>query len=89
MDNLGWIGVASLLVAGLTVTIGTIAPAMGQARAVSQSLMSIAQQPDEAGTISRTLFVGLAFIESLAIYCLVISIIVIFVNPFWSAVKGG
>ncbi|NLT36103.1 MAG: F0F1 ATP synthase subunit C [Gaiellales bacterium] len=89
MDNLGWIGVASLIAAGLTIAVGCIAPALSQGKAVAQSVASIAQQPDEAGTISRTLFVGLAMIESLAIYCLVISIIIIFVNPFWSAVKGG
>jgi F0F1-type ATP synthase membrane subunit a len=50
------------------------------------------QQPDEAGTITRTLFVGLAMIESVAIYCFVISIILIFANPFWNymvAKSGG
>lgn len=89
MDNVGIIGMASLAVAGLTIAIGTISPAMAQAKSVAQALSSIAQQPDESGTISRTLFVGLAMIESLAIYCFVISIIIIFVNPFWNAVKGG
>ena len=45
-----------------------------------------AQQPDEANVITRTLFVGLAMVESTAIYCLVISIILIFSNPFWNYV---
>jgi len=49
-------------------------------------LSAMAQQPDEAGPISRTLFIGLAMIESIAIYCLVISIILIFANPFWNHV---
>ncbi|GAH52458.1 unnamed protein product, partial [marine sediment metagenome] len=44
------------------------------------------QQPDEANTITRTLFVGLAMVESTAIYCLVISVILIFANPFWNYV---
>jgi len=49
-------------------------------------LASIAQQPDAAPTISRTLFVSLAMIESTAIYCFVVSMILIFANPFWEAV---
>jgi len=46
----------------------------------------MAQQPDEADTITRTLFVGLAMVESTAIYCFVVSLIVIFANPFWDYV---
>jgi F-type H+-transporting ATPase subunit c len=45
---------------------------------------SLAQQPDASATITRTLFVGLAMIESLAIYCFVVSMILIFANPFWT-----
>jgi F-type H+-transporting ATPase subunit c len=40
--------------------------------------------PDASSTITRTLFVGLAMIESLAIYCFVVSMILIFANPFWT-----
>lgn len=88
MDNIGLIGIASIAIAGLTMSIGSIAPAIGQGRAVSQALKSIAQQPDESNTISRTLFVGLAMIESTAIYCFVIAMILIFANPFWNYVIG-
>ena len=86
MDNLGLIGVVSIAVAGLTMAIGSIGPALGEGRAVSQALTSLAQQPDEANTITRTLFVGLAMIESMAIYCFVIAMILIFANPFWNHV---
>jgi F-type H+-transporting ATPase subunit c len=68
------------------MAIGSVAPAVGEAKALQQALSAIAQQPDEAGSISRTLFIGLAMIESIAIYCLVISIILIFANPFWNHV---
>jgi F-type H+-transporting ATPase subunit c len=73
-----------LVVAGLTIAIGSIGPALGEARALSDALRSIAQQPDESGTIVRTLFVGLAMVESTAIYCFVVSMIVLFANPFWN-----
>lgn len=89
MDNVGIVGVASIVTAGITIAIGSIGPALGEGRAVAQALNSIAQQPDEANTISRTLFVGLALIESTAIYCFVISMILIFANPFWNQVTGG
>jgi F-type H+-transporting ATPase subunit c len=92
MDSVSLIGAASIIAAGLTIGIGSIGPALGEGRALAQALSAIAQQPDEAGTITRTLFVGMAMVESTAIYCFVISIILIFVNPFWTyaiAQAGG
>ena len=69
-------------VAGLTVAIGSIGTGLGQGRAVDSALDAIARQPDASDRISRTLFIGLAMIESLAIYCLVIALILLFANPF-------
>jgi F-type H+-transporting ATPase subunit c len=89
MDSMTWIAIISILTAGLTISIGSIGPALGEARAVAQALASIAQQPDESATITRTLFVGLAMIESTAIYCFVVAMILVFANPFWERVAGG
>jgi F-type H+-transporting ATPase subunit c len=89
MDNIGLIGMASIVTAGLTMAIGSIGPALGQGRAVAQALSAIAQQPDEANNISRTLFIGLAMVESTAIYCFVIAIVLLFANPFWNAMLSG
>ncbi len=86
MDNIGIIGAASIVVSGLTIAIGSIGPALGEGRAVAQALAALAQQPDEANTIIRTLFVGMALVESTAIYCFVITLILIFANPFWNYV---
>ncbi|MEI7524321.1 MAG: F0F1 ATP synthase subunit C [Mariniphaga sp.] len=86
MDNITIIGAVSILTAGITMAIGSIGPAMGEAKAVVAALTSIAQQPDAASTITRTLFVGLAMIESMAIYCFVVSMILLFANPFWNFV---
>jgi F-type H+-transporting ATPase subunit c len=86
MDSMTLIAVASIVTAGLTIAIGCIAPALGEGRAVALALSSLAQQPDASATITRTLFVGLAMIESLAIYCFVVSMILIFSNPFWNHV---
>jgi F-type H+-transporting ATPase subunit c len=84
VDNLALIGIVSIFTAGITIAIGSIGPALGEGRAVDRALQSIAQQPDEANTITRTLFVGLAMIESTAIYCFVVTMILLFANPFWN-----
>jgi F-type H+-transporting ATPase subunit c len=89
MESSELIGAVSIIIAGLTIAIGSIAPALGEARALAQALQAIAQQPDEANTLTRTLFVGLAMIESTAIYCLVVALILIFANPFWSYFTQG
>jgi F-type H+-transporting ATPase subunit c len=86
MDNMTTIAVVSIVIAGLTTGFGTMVPALAEGRAVATALRSLAQQPDASATITRTLFVGLAMIESLAIYCFVISMILIFANPFWNHV---
>jgi len=84
MQDISWIATVSIITAGLTIAIGSIGPAFGEARALAQALSAIAQQPDEANTITRTLFVGLAMIESTAIYCFVVTMILLFANPFWN-----
>ncbi|WP_339909540.1 F0F1 ATP synthase subunit C [Symmachiella dynata] len=84
MDNTGLVAMASIFASGLTIGLGSIGPALGEGRALAQALSAIAQQPDEATTITRTLFVGMAMVESTAIYCFVVSMILIFANPFWN-----
>jgi len=86
MDSMTLIAIISIITAGLTIAIGSIGPAFGEARAVASALTALAQQPDASVTITRTLFVGLAMIESVAIYCFVVSMILIFANPFWDHV---
>lgn len=88
MDNIGIVALVSIIMAGLTTVIGSIAPAIAEGKAVVQALAALAQQPDESNTITRTLFVGLAMIESTAIYCFVISMILLFGNPFWNHIIG-
>ncbi|KMQ73153.1 F0F1 ATP synthase subunit C [Marinobacter subterrani] len=83
MTDLALIAAVSILTAGLTVSFGALGPALGEGRAAAAALAAIAQQPDSASTLSRTLFVSLAMIESTAIYCFVVAMIVLFANPFW------
>jgi F-type H+-transporting ATPase subunit c len=86
MEQTTIIGLVSVVTSGLTMAIGSVAPALAEGRAVTQALSAMAQQPDESNNISRTLFVGLALIESTAIYCFVVAMIIVFFNPFWDYV---
>src|SRR5262249_28223052 len=82
MDPKPLFAIGAMIVAGLTTALGALGPAFGQGRAVDSALDAIARQPDASDRISRTLFIGLAMIESLAIYCLVIALILLLANPF-------
>jgi F-type H+-transporting ATPase subunit c len=88
VDSMTIIAVASIVIAGITTGFGTLGPALAEGRAIATAMTALAQQPDASATITRTLFVGLAMIESTAIYCFVISMILIFANPFWNHVIG-
>ncbi len=79
---MNWIEIVSILAAAIAVCFGAIGPALAEGRAVAAAMEAIARQPDSAGTLSRTLFVGLAMIETMAIYCLVVALLVLFANPF-------
>lgn len=81
MDKLTWFSLLSTGGALLAIAVGVSLPALAMGRAVSQALDALARQPEAEKSITRTLFIGLAMIESLAIYVLVVVLIVLFRNP--------
>ena len=78
------IGAMSVLAAALCIALGGIAPAFGEANVAANAVKAIAQQPDESSNITRTLFVAMAMIESTAIYAFVITVLILYFNPFWN-----
>ena len=78
---MNWLALVSIISAAVAVSFGAIGPALAEGRAVAAAMDAIARQPEAANTISRTLFVGLAMIETMAIYCLVIALLLLFANP--------
>ena len=76
------IEMVSILGAATAVSFGAIGPALAEGRAVAAAMEAIARQPESSNVISRTLFVGLAMIETMAIYCLVIALLLLYANPF-------
>lgn len=81
MDKMNWIVLLSTGGALLAIAIGVFFPALAMGRAIAQALDALARQPEAEKSITRTLFIGLAMIESLAIYVLVIVLIILFRNP--------
>jgi F-type H+-transporting ATPase subunit c len=81
MNDMTWFTLISTVAAALGIAIGAIAPALAMGRAIAQALDALARQPEAEKAITRTLFIGLAMIESLAIYVLVVVLIILFRNP--------
>jgi F-type H+-transporting ATPase subunit c len=77
-----WVGPFTVLAAGIGMALAAGLCGLGQARAIAAALEGIARQPGAAARIQTAMIIGLALIESLAIYTLVIAIILLFANPF-------
>jgi F-type H+-transporting ATPase subunit c len=81
MSDMNWFVLISTVAAALAIALGVMFPAIAMGKAIVQALESLARQPEAEKSITRTLFIGLAMIESLAIYVLVIVLIILFRNP--------
>ena len=88
MNEQTLIAVVSIASAALAMALGAIGAAVGESRIGAAALDALARQPDEAASITRTLFVSLAMVESTAIFCLVIALILLYANPFTAAAGG-
>jgi F-type H+-transporting ATPase subunit c len=81
MPDLSTFTLASTVAAVFGMSLGVLGPAIAMGWAISRALEALSRQPEAERSIMRTLFIGLAMIESLAIYVLVIVLIVLFRNP--------
>ncbi len=82
MDGLTVVSTVSIVTAGLTMALGGYAPSKGEGNALVKAIESVARQPEASNQIMRLFFIGAAVVESVAIYSLVISLIILFANPF-------
>ena len=82
------LALVSIAAAAVTMGVGAFGAALGESRIASAAMEALARQPDESSSITRTLFVSLAMVESTAIFCLVIALILLFANPFMAATGG-
>lgn len=68
--------------AAIGMAIGTLGTAIGQGMAVKSAVEGVSRNPGASGKIMTTMMIGLAMIESLAIYALVVCLIILFANPY-------
>jgi len=81
MTELATFSMVSTVAAIIGIALGVMLPAIAMGWAISRAMDALSRQPEAERAIMRTLFIGLAMIESLAIYVLVIVLIVLFRNP--------
>ncbi|RME33223.1 MAG: ATP F0F1 synthase subunit C [Gammaproteobacteria bacterium] len=88
MPDLSTFVLASTVIAVIGISLGVMLPALAMGWAISRAMDALSRQPEAERSIMRTLFIGLAMIESLAIYVLVIVLIVLFRNPLFEYLLG-
>jgi F-type H+-transporting ATPase subunit c len=71
----------SLLAAGIAIAFGTIGTGNGMGAGLNGATNAVGRNPEAQGKVLLTMMVGLAMIESLAIYALVVALIVLYANP--------
>ena len=67
----------ALFAAAFAIGVGTIAPSLAQGKAIAKALEAIGRNPECADKVQSVLLIGLAFVESLCIYALVIAFMAI------------
>ncbi|MFK5926421.1 MAG: ATP synthase F0 subunit C [Desulfuromusa sp.] len=77
-----------MMAAGLGMGLGSIGTGIGQGIAIKAACEGVARNPGASGKILTTMMIGLAMIESLAIYVFVVAMIILFANPFTEHVLG-
>lgn len=78
----------SILGAGLCMGLGTVGTGLGMGHAISGASEAVGRNPQSQGKIMMTMMIGLAMVESVAIYALVITLIILYANPFKAVVLG-
>lgn len=72
----------SVLAAGLGLGIAAFGGAIGMGNTAASTIAGIARNPSLGGKLMTTMFIALAMIEAQVIYALVVSLIILYANPF-------
>lgn len=81
MSDMSVFVTSSTVASLIAIALGVMLPAVAMGWSISKAMDALSRQPEAEKAITRSLFIGLAMIESLAIYCLVIVLIILFRNP--------
>ncbi len=92
MENLDpntLVTVITIIVVGVTISVGTIAPTIMEGLAAKKALEGMARQPDAAGDIRMGMIIAMALCETTNIYVLLVVLILLFANPLITTFFGG
>ena len=89
MEAMTLITLATIVVSAAAIVLGTLTPAIVEGRAVLKALEGMTRQPEAANDLRTTLFVGMALLESTAIYVLLVVLVLLFANPLIDRFFGG
>ena len=78
----------SIAAAAFVMALGTLGPGTGMGNACNGATNAVGRNPDAQGKILLTMLVGLAMIESIAIYALVIALAILYANPLLKYIVG-
>jgi F-type H+-transporting ATPase subunit c len=78
----------SVIGAALCMGLGTVGPGLGMGQATAGASEAVGRNPEAQGKIMLTMMVGLAMTESIAIYALVVTLIILYANPFKAIILG-
>ena len=87
--GLGGFFAAAVTAAGFGMGIAAFGTGIGQGLAVQKSVEGIARNPEASGKITVTMLIGLAMIESLAIYALVVALIILYAYPMTAPIANA
>ncbi len=77
-DGIFFVKACAYLGAAIAMGLGSVGPAIGQGMVGTKACEGVGKYPDQASSIQFTMMIALGFIESSAVYCLIIAVILIF-----------
>ncbi len=78
IEVLATVKAAACIAAAIAISVGCVGAALGQGMIGKQACDSIGKYPDSSGKIQTAMMMSLAAVESCAVYCLLIALIVLF-----------
>lgn len=81
--------VGAMIAAGFAIGVGAVGAGLGIGTAASGACSAVGRNPGVQGKIMMTMLVGMAMAESIAIYALVVSLVLLFANPFMKYFLAG
>lgn len=74
--------VGAMIAAGFAIGVGAVGAGLGIGTAASGACSAVGRNPGVQGKIMMTMLVGMAMAESIAIYALVVSLVLLYANPY-------